>query len=256
MEEKDIVFVTTTLFSDCLDVQRNIIKDMFPKSEHILIDGRDTAKWPNSMFYWINLVKETDAKYFIHIDEDCFLTNKEEVLKTILLLDKYDFIGCPDGYHPPRSVNPIVICPFLLFGRVDKLRLCQYEMSDLKYSLNYSYGDYNWKISEDIKYKHHFKDLFIYPHKIIGDYSFNHSKEPFYFLFWHFLDLGMKFGYLYPHFDTELKSTNPKINEESNEMAIHIWESRNMNNDNELFGTTTNERFKKVLKYLNYEKTN
>ena len=58
------------------------------------------------------------------------------------------------------------------------------------------------------------------------------------------------------YFDKELKSTNPKINEESNEMAIHIWESRNMNNDNTLFGTTANERFKKVLKYLNYEKTN
>lgn len=39
------------------------------------------------MFYWINLVKETDAKYFILIDEDCFLTDKEEILKTISLLD-------------------------------------------------------------------------------------------------------------------------------------------------------------------------
>ena len=29
-----------------------------------------------------------------------------------------------------------------------------------------------------------------------------------------------------------------------------------MNNDNTLFGKTANERFKKVLKYLNYEKTN
>ena len=66
----------------------------------------------------------------------------------------------------------------------------------------------------------------------------------------------MKFGYLFPHFDKELKSTNPKINEESNEMAIHIWESRNMDKDDKLFGTTTNERFEKVLKYLNYEKTN
>ena len=256
MEERDIVFATTTLFSDCLEVQRNIIKNMFPNSQHLLIDGRDTVKWPNSMFYWIDLVKETDAKYFILIDEDCFLTDKEEVLKTISLLDKYDFIGCPDGYHPSRIENPIVICPFLLFGKVDKLKNIQYNMSDIKYDLNYSHGDFNWKISEDIKYKHHFKDLFVYPHKIIGDYNFSHSKEPFYFLFWHLLDLGMKFGYLFPHFDKELKSTNPKINEESNEMAIHIWESRNMDKDDKLFGTTTNERFEKVLKYLNYEKTN
>ena len=256
MEERDIVFATTTLFSDCLEVQKNIIKNMFPNSQHILIDGRDTVKWPNSMFYWINLVKETDAKYFILIDEDCFLTDKEEILKTIFLLDEYDFIGCPDGYHPARTANPIVINPFLLFGRIDKLKMCQYDMSSLKYRTKFTYNNYWWQNSENIKYKHIYKSNFKYDHPIIGDYTFDDGKEPYYFLFWHLLDLGMKFGYLFPHFDKELKSTNPKINEDSNEMAIHIWESRNMNNDNTLFGTTANERFKKVLKYLNYEKTN
>ena len=152
MEERDIVFATTTLFSDCLEVQRNIIKNMFPNSQHILIDGRDTVKWPNSMFYWINLVKETDAKYFILIDEDCFLTDKEEILKTISLLDEYDFIGCPDGYHPARTANPIVINPFLLFGRIDKLKMCQYDMSSLKYRTKFTYNNYWWQNSENIKF--------------------------------------------------------------------------------------------------------
>ena len=256
MEERDIVFATTTLFSDCLEVQRNIIKNMFPNSQHILIDGRDTVKWPNSMFYWINLVKETDAKYFILIDEDCFLTDKEEILKTISLLNEYDFIGCPDGYHPARTANPIVINPFLLFGRIDKLRLCQYDMSGLQYRTRFTYNNYSWWNSANIKYKHLYKDNFNYPHQMIGNHTFEDGKEPYYPFFWHLLDLGMKFGYLFPHFDKELKSTNPKINEESNEMAIHIWESRNMDKDDKLFGTTTNERFEKVLKYLNYEKTN
>jgi hypothetical protein len=256
MEERDIVFATTTLFSDCLEVQRNIIKNMFPNSQHILIDGRDTVKWPNSMFYWINLVKETDAKYFILIDEDCFLTDKEEILKTISLLDEYDFIGCPDGYHPARTANPIVINPFLLFGRIDKLKMCQYDMSSLKYRTKFTYNNYWWQNSENIKYKHIYKSNFKYDHPIIGDYTFDDGKEPFYPMFWNFLDLGFKLGYLFPYFDKELKSTLPKINEESNEMAIHIWESRNMDKDNKLFGTTTNERFEKVLKYLNYEKTN
>ena len=162
MEERDIVFATTTLFSDCLEVQRNIIKNMFPNSQHILIDGRDTVKWPNSMFYWINLVKETDAKYFILIDEDCFLTDKEEILKTIFLLDEYDFIGCPDGYHPARTANPIVINPFLLFGRIDKLKMCQYDMSSLKYRTKFTYNNYWWQNSENIKYKHIYKSNFKY----------------------------------------------------------------------------------------------
>lgn len=248
VRDEDIVFVTTTIYSECLDVQTKIIKKMFPNSEHVLIDGQDVLNWPNSMFYWINQIKNRNEKYFILIDEDCFLTNKDEVLRTISLLDTYDYIGCPDGYHPFRICNPIIINPFLLFGKIENLRLINIDFGNINYFIKTSqqFG-YTWRNSENIKYKHIYRDTFNYKHKIIGPHSFEDGKEPYYCFFWYLLDIGMKFEYLYPYYDSENISTNPKIDENSPEMAIHIWESRNIDNDQKLFGLTTRERFNRYL---------
>ena len=43
INEREICFVTTTLYSKWLEYQNNIIKDMFPNSKCILIDGRDNC---------------------------------------------------------------------------------------------------------------------------------------------------------------------------------------------------------------------
>ena len=51
IKEEDIVFVTTTLYTKWLAYQLEIIKKLFPKSQHIIVDGR--GNWPNSWFYWI-----------------------------------------------------------------------------------------------------------------------------------------------------------------------------------------------------------
>lgn len=247
VRDEDIVFVTTTIYSECLDVQTKVIKKMFPKSEHVLIDGRDVLNWPNSMFYWINQIKNRNEKYFILIDEDCFLINKDEVLRTISLLDTYDYIGCPDGYHPFRTCNPIVINPFLLFGKIENLRLLNVDFEKLTYGIKTSKFGYTWRNSESINYKHIYKDNFNYTHRIIGPHTFEDGKEPYYGFFFHLLDIGMKFGYLYPYYDNENISTNPKIDENSPEMAVHIWESRNIDNDKKLFGLTFRERFNRFL---------
>ena len=50
IEDKDIIFVTTTLYTDCLEVQQKLIEKNFPGSERKLIDGRELTNWPNSFF--------------------------------------------------------------------------------------------------------------------------------------------------------------------------------------------------------------
>ena len=56
VNDKDIVFVTTTLNTKWLNYQKRLIKNMFPDSKHIIVDGG--KNWPNSWFYWIDEVKK------------------------------------------------------------------------------------------------------------------------------------------------------------------------------------------------------
>jgi len=69
MKDQDIVFVTTTLNSKWLTYQRALISKFFPESQHIVIDG--SSNWPYAWFYWMKDIKSTEAKWFVHIDEDC-----------------------------------------------------------------------------------------------------------------------------------------------------------------------------------------
>ena len=252
IKDQDIIFVTTTLYTECLDLQQTIIKRLFPGSECVVIDGSDLKNWPNSFYYWMENVKKSNAKYFIHIDEDCFIIDKAEILRTLTLLEeRYDIIGCPDGYHPPRSFNPIVINPFLMFGKTSIIKDMDIDMINLSYKLNINnIYKYIWSNSVDLKFKHSYKDTFFYPHPIIGGFTFEDGKEPYYGFFWYLKDKYYRFGYLYPHFDKTLKSTNPMIDHNSKEMAIHMWESRNMNSDKEFYGLTAKQRFDNIKNFL------
>lgn len=258
IKDSQIVFLTTTLFSDCLELQKSTIKGNFPESEHILIDGTEKLDWPNSIFFWLDRLKGRTEKYFILIDEDCFITNKQEILNTLSLLENqtFDILGCSDGYHPFRTCNPIAMNPFLLFGRVSDFTNFDINFSKLKYKIKNLPGlfvkgqHHQWTNSAGIKYKHSYRESFFYPHPILSESNFQDGKEPYYCLFWYLKDKGLRFGYLYPHMDKDLVTTNPKINESSPEMAIHVWESRNMNSSSKLFGKTARQRFELVKNYL------
>jgi len=64
IKEKDIVFVSTTLYTKWLYCQSAIIKTLFPDSNHIWVDG--TKNWPNSWFNWTDKIKHIKEKYYIH----------------------------------------------------------------------------------------------------------------------------------------------------------------------------------------------
>ena len=81
--ENNIVFVTSSLNTKWIKYQSNIIKTMFPNNEQVIIDGYTNEfrrNWPSSWFNWIEEIKSRDEKYYIHIDEDFFITSKEELI--------------------------------------------------------------------------------------------------------------------------------------------------------------------------------
>ena len=89
--DSDIIFVTTTLNSKWLSYQSKIIKDLFPGSEHLIIDG--SSNWPKAWFSWVGSIRGKDVKWFVHLDEDCFVENKGEITRLIEKMEEGDFSG-------------------------------------------------------------------------------------------------------------------------------------------------------------------
>ena len=256
VSDNEIVFVTTALYTKWLDYQKNIIKKLFPESTHIIVDGRKLSDWPNSWFYWIDHVKGSQYKWYVHIDEDCFITSKEELINAISKMDSEDInlMGCSDGYYKQRNAHPIAINPFLMIGKVSDINKIQIDMKSFRFKLNTQLTNggllYYWTNNSGVKFKQEYKDTFIYPHKINSGFSFMDGKEPYYFFLWYMKEIGCKFGYLYPHLDEYYNSTNPRISENSNDIAIHMWETRNCDLDNSFLGLSNKERWSRIKKYM------
>lgn len=251
INERDILFVTTTLYTKWLNYQSNIIKRLFPDSDHLIVDGKQN--WPNSWFYWVDEVKKSNKKYFIHLDEDFFITNKEELIKCLekMETDKIDLMGVADGYHEYRGANPVAINTFLLIGRVDDIKKINFNFNDAKFTYGtYDGTSYTWVNNFGINFKEEYKRDFNYPHKISGGYNFKNEQEPYYLFLWLMKEVGCKFGYLYPNFDNNYKSTNPRIDENSPDIGIHMWYTRQWNNSMDVHGMANIDRYNAVEKYL------
>jgi len=252
MKDEDIAFATTTLYTECLPLQQRLIQKMFPGSERILVDGRDQLEWPNSMFLWISEAKAKESRWTIHLDEDCFIADRARIEEAIEKMEREGIaiMGCPDGYHAPRPCNPIAINPFFMICRTDALRQLRHDFSKMSHRIEKKLGTYRWRNSQNIGYSHSYRDSFQYPHERNDYFMFSDGKEPYYPLFWHALDIGLKLGYLYPHFDRELLTTNPMLYQGGKEMALHMWESRHMDSDAPFYGKTAKERFASIREFL------
>lgn len=241
--EEEIVFVTTALYTKWLDYQKNIVKKLFPKSQHIIVDGR--KNWPSSWFYWIDEIKNIDKKYYIHIDEDFFITNKKEVLKSIELMENnnIDILGCSDGYHHFRQHNPVALNSFYMVGKIKHLK-------DLNFNgIKFKWHNNSWINNYNIQYKEEYKKDFNYKHKKFRDCKFD-DFEPYYAFMWKMKEMGLKFDYLYPHFDERFKSTNPRIDENSEDIGIHMWYVRRWYSNVDILGMTNKDRYDQIEKYL------
>lgn len=251
VKDKDIVFVTTTLYSKWLNYQQNIIRELFPGSDIIIVDGREN--WPNSWFYWIDEVKKSDKKYYIHIDEDFFITSKDELIKAIQKMEDNDIglLGCPDGYHHYRGANPVAINTFFMIGRVSDLKRLDTDLKSVEYTLGtYDGKTYIWINNLDIKFKDEYKIDFNYPFESQGGSNFENDHEPYYAFLWSMKEMGCKFDYLYPHFDERFKSTNPRISTDSPDIGIHMWYTRQWNSNMDVWGLPNIERYNKVEEYI------
>jgi hypothetical protein len=179
------------------------------------------------------------------MDEDFFIQSKEELEKAVEMMNDYDLVGIPDGYHHYRGANPIAINTFLMIGKVDTLR--KIDLSGIKFGYDNNLG---WINNKNLKFKEEYSKNWEYNFTKNGGSNFKFEQEPYYAFMWAMKEVGAKFGYLYPHFDDRFKSTNPRISEKSKDIGIHMWYTRNWNSDMDVWGMPNRERYRLIEEYL------
>lgn len=241
--KKDIVFVTTTLFTESLEYQKKQLEKFFPNNEKIIIDGR--KNWPFVWFEWINQCLKSDKEWFIHIDEDCFIIDDIQILNHIefMIINGYDISGCPDGFHEYRSCNYIALNSFFMI--VNRNSLIKWK-EFLKLGIDYPQFNKDWLI--DYPYEKRNTSTILEKQ---GWEKWERGSEPYYNFMWVLKHLGVKFNYLEPGYNTIVACTTLL-----NNSIIHCWHVREINKNqivSSLHSTTNNERYKTIFKMLKNE---
>jgi hypothetical protein len=248
MKDSDIIFITPTLHTKWLGYQSEIIKNLFPGSTHIIVDGRQN--WPYAWFYWMDEIKNIPGKWFVHIDEDCFLESKEQLLRLIQKMEDEDYSlsAVSDGFHHYRGANGTAINSFFMVGKKDDFLESDFNHSDMEFNFDGRGWRNNKNISFDpAKHLHSFP----YPHeKMENGEDTSYEQEPYYSLLWKLREEGKKFYYLYPQFDERFKSTNPRIDSNSGDIAIHMWYARTWESPMDVHCMPNVERYRRLEEYL------
>jgi len=212
-----IVFFTTTTNSDIQRTQSECIKKHFPDSQHLLIDGRNG--WFNVWYAWLNYAKDIEAEWYIHIDEDCFITSNKEIENLIQYMNdnNLDISGPPDGHFEYRSGNHMALNSFFMIMK----RKCIDTWHNRKYIPQFKKEWIEEYPYEKKNHSHYEYDMeFGSSGKPLG-VIWKPETEPYYDFMWVLKDSGCKFNYLEPKFGEEFQTTNLL-----NDTIIHMWHQR------------------------------
>ena len=132
----------------------------------------------------------------------------------------------------------------------------------LSYSHGFNIVEEGMQIREDLtvimvapkcpgsEVREEYKKDFNYPFEDQGGSNFINDHEPYYAFLWSMKELGCKFDYLYPFFDDRFKSTNPRLEKDSEDIGIHMWYTRQWNSNMDVWGLPNVERYNLVEKYI------
>jgi hypothetical protein len=240
-----ITFFTTTTNSDIQKTQSECIKKYFPESQHILIDGRNG--WFGVWYNWLDYAKDIESDWYVHIDEDCFITSSLEIDNLIqyMLDNNIDISGPPDGHFEYRSGNHMAFNSFFMimnrkcvdawFNRKSTPQFKKEWIEEYPYQKkNHSHYEYNMEFGSSGK-----------PVGVI----WKPETEPYYDFMWVLKDAGIKFYYLEPVFGKEFQTTNLL-----NNTIIHMWHQRERFVDrvvSPIHTISNKQRFDGMIKKIN-----
>jgi len=168
---------------------------------------------------WLNFSKDFESDWYVHIDEDCFITSNDEIINLIKEMEdnNIDIAGPPDGHFEYRSGNHMALNSFFMIMNrkcIDtwhnRKKIPQFKkewIEDYPYEKrNHSHYEYNMEFGSSGK-----------PLGMI----WKPETEPYYDFMWVLKDNGIKFKYLEPVFGEEFQTTNLL-----NNTIIHMWHQR------------------------------
>ncbi len=240
-----ITFFTTTTNSDIQRTQSECIKKHFPDSKHLLIDGR--TGWFNIWYSWLNYAKDIESDWYVHIDEDCFITSRDEIENLIqhMIDNNLDIAGPPDGHFEYRSGNHMALNSFFMIMN----RRCIDTWHNRKYIPQFKkewIEEYPYEKKNHSHYEYNME--FGSSGKPLG-MIWKPETEPYYDFMWILKDNGVNFYYLEPLFGEEFQTTNLL-----NDTIIHMWHQRERWVDrivSPVHKITNKSRFDGIIKKLN-----
>jgi len=221
-EEKEklnmkIVFFTTSTFSDIQETQSECIKKLFSENDHIKIDGR--TGWFTIWYKWLDIAKNHSADWYVHIDEDCFITSRDEIENLIqyMIKNNIDIAGPPDGYFEYRGGNNMAFNSFFMIMN----RKCIDTWHNRTYVPQFKeewIEEYPFEKKGGVNYEYNME--FGSSGKPLG-LIWKPCSEPYYDFMWVLKDAGIRFHYLEPIFGHEFQTTNLL-----NNTIYHMWHQR------------------------------
>lgn len=235
-KSKRIVFLTTSIGSKWICFQQQLLKQFYPHSLYILINGN--LHWDYKMgkkatwYKFIDKAINTGCKYFIHIDEDCFMLNNILIEECISLLesDKYDLIGPNEVIEGFRFENPYALNSFFMVGKIASL-----EDIWKNFDFNLKFTDLN--LDKDFRTN-----------------SRSFELEPYYNFFWNYYKQGYKIGNVKTSFNEKFKCTE-LLDSSRNISGFHLWFTRCCNSNEEIYGMTHRNRYNKTAHFIRSNKS-
>lgn len=190
MNLESILFLTTTIGTRWVFYQQFLLKKFFPNAKRVLIDGN--VRWDFNKelkcvwydFIFIALKNKKKYKYFIHIDEDCFITNPNGIKEVIEYMDRegIDLMGPSEVIKRIRGENPYALNSFFMIGKIETLEKVMRE-----YQINLKFSSLNLECDID---------------------EYKKEYEPYYDFFWNYYKKGYKISFLSTDFDEEYRCTS------------------------------------------------
>lgn len=225
MNTNNVKIITNTQFNDLYELSKYFYYEL--EYDKIAIDGNNGFYSFNFLNYVItnNLFKDIDI--MVYIDEDCFITNKQELQNLInyVIDNEIDCAGMPDGgVISTRTHNPLSINQFF----------CILNLNNIRSKYNYE-EILNTKYSNDL-------DKYL-PISLIKKVYTLDDFEPYYKLFFWMLNNNFKFLYLDAE-DCEIDNITTILKSHKNvEFAYHTWYARQWKNENQ------NNRINTIIEY-------